>query len=205
MSKKRLFYIGFFALLVVGFFLVMSFLIPGFTDPPLRPIGQIKPFRFTNQDGKIITEKDVHNKVVAIEYFFTTCKGICPRMNNNLKPIHEAYKEEKDFLILSHTCDPETDSVSRLRQYSDSFNVNTAQWMFLTGRKDSLYYMARHAYKIDDPGNNLNNIEDDFLHTQFIALMNRKGEVVKIYDGLKPSELSSMKKEIGQLLKNKRL
>ena len=122
-------------------------------------------------------------------------------MNNNLRKVHEAYKNEPSFLILSHTCDPETDSVARLKQYSDSLNVNTAQWMFLTGRKDSLYYMARHAYKIDDPGNNLNRIEDDFLHTQFLALINKKGEVVKIYDGLKPSELEDMEEEVRRLLK----
>lgn len=201
MSKKHIFYIAFFALLFIGFFVVMSFLVPSFTNPRVPPIGLVKPFSFVSQDGKTITEKDMVNKVVAVEYFFTTCKGICPRMNNNLRKIHEAYKDEKDFLILSHTCDPETDSVPRLKQYADSMKVNTAQWMFLTGRKDSLYYMARHAYKIDDPGNNLNRIEDDFLHTQFIALVNKKGEVVKIYDGLKPSELDDMEDEVGRLLK----
>lgn len=201
MSRKRIFYIVFFAVLVVGFFVVMSFLVPGFTNPPLKPIGRIKPFHFINQDGKTITEKHIADKVVAIEYFFTTCKGICPRMNNNLRKVHDAHKNKPDFLILSHTCDPETDSAARLKLYSDSMQVNTAQWMFLTGRKDSLYYMARHAYKIDDPGNNLNRIEDDFLHTQFIALINRKGEVVKIYDGLKGSEMAAMEKEVGRLLK----
>ena len=136
----------------------MSFLVPTFTNPRVVPIGRVKPFQFVNQDGKTITEKDMANKVVAVEYFFTTCKGICPRMNNNLRKIHEAYKDQPAFLILSHTCDPQTDSVARLKQYSDSMKVNTAKWMFLTGRKDSLYYMARHAYKIDDPGNNLNRI-----------------------------------------------
>ena len=79
--------------------------------------------------------------------------------------------------------------------------VDTKRWVFLTGRKDSLYDMARHAYKIDDPANNLTSIEEDFLHTQFIALLNKKGQVVKIYDALKPSELKDMKKEVAKLLK----
>ena len=80
--------------------------------------------------------------------------------------------------------------------------VNTDRWQFLTGRKDSLYYMARESYKIDDPANNPQNIEDDFLHTQFIALVNKGGKVTKIYDGLKQSELSEMSKEIKRLLKD---
>jgi protein SCO1/2 len=73
--------------------------------------------------------------------------------------------------------------------------------MFLTGSKDSLYHMARHSYKIDDPKNDLNSIEDDFLHTQFMALVNKKGDIVKIYDGLKKDEIKEMKSEIENLLK----
>lgn len=176
-------------------------MIPGMANPVIPPIGTVKPFSFTNQDGKAITEKSIEGKVVAVEYFFTTCQGICPRMKNNLRPVYEAYKNEKDFLILSHTCDPEIDSAARLKQYADSLGVNTNQWMFLTGRKDSLYHMARHVYKIDDPKNDLNRIEDDFLHTQFVALVNRKGNVVKIYDALKKDEIGELQQEVAKLLK----
>ena len=201
MNKRRIFYIIFFSILVVGFFGIMSIAIPGFSKPNIPPIGTVQPFAFTNQDGKTITNQTISNKVVAVEYFFTTCKGICPRMNNNLKKVYEEFKEENDFLILSHTCDPEKDSVAVLKRYSDSLGVNTDKWIFVTGRKDSLYSMARHSYKIDDPANNLTSIEADFLHTQFIALVNRNGEVVKIYDALKPSELKEMSGEIKKLLK----
>ncbi|MDQ3845399.1 MAG: SCO family protein [Bacteroidota bacterium] len=186
--------------MVIGFFVVLSFAIPGFTKPKIKPIGTVQPFRFTTQDGKPFTEKDIQGKVVAVEYFFTTCKGICPRLNNNMRKVYEAFKGEKDFLILSHTCDPETDSAGRLKRYADSLGVNTEQWVFLTGRKDSLYDMARFSYKIDDPANNLSSVEDDFLHTQFIALVNKQAEVIKIYDGLKPSELAAMQSQIRKLL-----
>jgi protein SCO1/2 len=179
----------------------MSLTIPGFTNPSIPPIGRIQSFSFTNQDGRQVTEKNIEGKVVAAEYFFTTCKGICPRLNNHLRKVYDAFKNEKNFLILSHTSDPATDSAAKLKAYADSMGVNTEKWIFLTGRKDSLYYMARHIYKIDDPGNNVVKTEDDFLHTQFIALVNKKGEVVQIYDGLKPSEIALMEKEIGLLLK----
>lgn len=201
MSKKRIFYIAFFSLLVLAFFIALSVAIPGFTKPRIKPIGTVQPFRFTTQDGQPFTEKDMQGKVVAVEYFFTTCKGICPRLNTNMRKVYDAFKGEKDFLILSHTSDPETDSAGRLKQYADSLGVNTNQWVFLTGRKDSLYDLARLSYKIDDPANNLNSVEDDFLHTQFIALVNKQGNVVKIYDGLKPSELAAMQKEVRKLLR----
>ncbi len=79
--------------------------------------------------------------------------------------------------------------------------VATDKWIFLTGRKDSLYYQARHSYKIDDPNNNVKNIDDDFLHSQFFALVDKQGRVKKIYDGLKQSEVSEMIVDIKQLLK----
>ena len=203
MSKKRLLYIGFFTVLVVGFYFIITRLIPEFSKGGVAPLSYIRPFAFTNQDGKTITEKDVAGKVFVAEYFFTTCKGICPRMNNNMKQVYERLKDEKDFLILSHTCDPETDSAAKLKHYSDSMGVNTSRWMFLTGRKDSLYTMARVSYTIDDPANNLKNIEDDFLHTQFWALVNRKGDVKKIYDGLKETEVKELIKDAISMMKEK--
>jgi protein SCO1/2 len=196
MSKKAMFYTGFFVVLVLVFFLVVKKWLVG-----VSPISIVQPFSFINQDGKLITDKDVEGKVYVAEYFFTTCPGICPTMNTNMKKVYEKFKDEKDFLILSHTCDPERDSVQQLKKYSDSLGVNTSKWIFLTGRKDSLYTTARISYTIDDPANNLKNIDDDFLHTQFWALVNKKGEVKKVYDGLKESEINALIKEIEKTLK----
>ena len=200
MSRKALFYLIFFLVLVVGFYFIMSRVVPGFSQSKFEPIGQVLPFRFTNQDGQPVTEKEVAGKVFVVEYFFTTCKSICPRMNGNMKKVYERFKEEKDFLILSHTCDPETDSAARLKQYADSLGVNTSRWMFLTGRKDSLYRQARYSYKIDDPNNNVTSIDQDFLHSQFFALVDKKGRVKKIFDGLKESEVEQLMTDIKELL-----
>lgn len=201
MNKKLVFYITFFAALVIIFFVVVSKLIPGFATSKMPPIGYVQPFRFETQDGRPFTDRDVAGKVFVAEYFFTTCKGICPRLNSNMRSVYDRFKNEKDFLILSHTCNPEMDSAARLKQYADSMKVSTDRWVFLTGRKDSLYYQARLSYHIDDPKNNLRSIDDDFLHTQFFALVNKKGEVKKIYDGLKQSEVEEMMKDIDELLK----
>jgi len=201
MSRKTIFYIIFFSLLVVAFYAVLITVIPGFRKSKLPPISYVQPFSFTNQDGKIITEKDVVGKVVVVNYFFTTCKSICPKMNNEVKKVYEHFKNDNNFLILSHTSDPGTDSPERLKQYADSMQVNTSNWLFLTGRKDSLYRQARLSYRIDDPNNSVQNIDDDFLHTQFLALINKKGEVVKIYDGLRSTEITDLIKDAEKLLK----
>lgn len=202
MRKKRVFYIVFFALLIVGFYFTMASIIPGYADKKFQVLNYVQPFAFTNQDGQQFTQLDVSGKVYVAEYFFTTCPSICPIMNANMKKIYEVYKDEPDFMIVSHTCDPDNDNVYRLKRYADSMNVNTKRWVFLTGKKDSLYKTARVSYLLDDPKNNYQNIEEQFLHTQFFALVDKKGNVrKKIYDGLKKEEVEELKKDIGVLLK----
>lgn len=201
MSKKTIFYILFFVVLTFVFYGIISALVPGFNDRSWEPISKVAQFRFTNQDGKPFVNKDVDGKVYVAEFFFTTCPGICPMMNDNLKQVYEQFKNEPDFRILSYTCDPKTDSAARLKAYADSMQVDTQKWIFLTGRKDSLYNMARLSYAIDDPANNLNSIEDDFLHSQHWALVNRKGEVIGVYDGLEQKEIRALIKDIKKELK----
>jgi protein SCO1/2 len=202
MSKRSIILTVFFVVLVFGFYFTLTRVIPGYGDEKFQILNYVKPFSFVNQDGKTVTEQDVAGKVYVAEFFFTTCESICPIMNRNMKKIYEVYKNEPDFVILSHTCDPDKDSVGRLRQYADSLQVNTAKWWFLTGKKDSLYNAARSSYLLDDPKNNSISIEEQFLHTQFFALVDKNGQVRrKIYDGLKKDELAELEKDIDVLLK----
>ncbi|MEI6190207.1 MAG: SCO family protein [Chitinophagia bacterium] len=201
MTKKTAFYLLFFTVLLLGFY---YFLFRGTDNWKVKMpvLSYVQPFRFINQDGQAFTDKNLLNKITVVEYFFTTCKGICPKLNTNMKQVYEIYKNEPDFQIVSHTCNPDTDSVSVLKHYSDSLKVNTQKWIFLTGRKDSLYQMARGSYLLDDPKNNVEKIEDQFIHTQFFALVDKQGKVRgKIYDGLKVLEVEQLKQDIAKLLK----
>jgi protein SCO1/2 len=203
MSKKVLGYVIFFVVLTLGFF---YFLFAG-TDnwkKKLPITSYVQPFKFTNQDNLQVTEQDLQGKVAVVEYFFTTCKGICPRMNNSMKNIYDQFKDEPDFMILAHTSQPETDSVARLKFYADSMKINTKKWVLVTGRKDSLYSMARISYLLDDPKNNVESIEDQFIHTQFFALVDKSGKVRGgVYDGLKADEMKKLSKDIKSLLEEK--
>src|ERR1035438_578787 len=146
MNRKAIFYSVFFILLFILFYVGLTKIIPGYGEVKLPVLSYVQPFSFTDQDGKTITEKDVAGKVCVVEYFFTTCKGICPKMNNNMKDIFQAYKSEPDFLILSHTVDPKTDSVGRMKRYADSLGADPKTWIFLTGAKQDLYNAARASY-----------------------------------------------------------
>ena len=118
MSKRLLIYVGFFALLLTVFYLLV-FRDYDFSKSNLAVINNVQEFSFINQDGKVVTQRDVEGKVYVAEYFFTTCKGICPKMNANMRRVFDAYKDEPGFMILSHTCMPETDSVPLLKAYEE--------------------------------------------------------------------------------------
>jgi protein SCO1 len=224
---KWLIYIGFFIVLL-GVFYAFVFSDYDFSASKLKVINpSIAGFSFVNQDGKIITQNETENKVYVAEYFFTTCKGICPKMNANMRRVFDEYKAEKDFLILSHTCMPETDSVPLMKAYErkmilgklirsndGSYNINTVgidlaatvnnpNWQFLTGDKTSLYKMAREGYMIDNGKPDSTQIQDQFIHTQFFSLVDRYGRVRGIYDGLKEEEIQKLLSDIKGLLKEK--
>jgi len=222
-------YLGFFVVLLAVFYYVIS-RENKFSDSKLAVINpSIPEFSFVNQDGKTVTQKTTADKVYVAEYFFTTCKGICPKMNANMRRVFDKYRDEKEFMILSHTCMPETDSVPLLKAYEarmvngtlvknddGSFKVvspSTAEavttaknpnWNFVTGDKTQLYKMARQGYMIDNgKPDSTQRMEDQFIHTQFFALVDKNGRLRGIYDGLKNDEVEKLMVDIGDLLKEK--
>jgi protein SCO1 len=195
MSKKFIFLSAFFLVLTVGFVAVLGG--AGLLEKRYKTISIVKQFRFLNQDSSYITEKDIEGKVAVVEFFFTTCKTICPAMNKTMKEVYEQFKNEPNFLILSHTSDPKNDNVARLKFFADSIGANHKNWLFLTGRKDSLYIAARTSYALDDQRANVIDPETDFIHTQLFALVNKKGEIKRrlYYSNIK-EEMDELKADI---------
>lgn len=202
MGKRTWLYLGVFALILAGFYGGLM-LTTDFMGEKLPVLSSVRPFKFERHDGKWVTEREVLGKVVVVEYFFTTCKGICPKMNRNMQDVYRTFKDHPDFLIMSHTVDPDTDSVARLRQYADSMGADISDWWFLTGSKTTLYKSARESYLLDSQENSSKNISDQFIHTQFFALVDRKGQVRGIYDGLKKEELEQLIVDTRSLLDGK--
>lgn len=202
-NKKIWIYVAFFALVFLLFWL-FAFVGTDNWKKKAPVLSYVQSFSFSDQDGKKFTENDMKDKVTVVEYFFTTCQGICPRLNANMKKVYEKYKGNPEVQFVSHTCMPEIDSVPVLKRYADSLGVDTKQWVFLTGRKDSLYQMARTSYLLDDPSNSVKNISDQFIHTQFWALIDKQGRVRgQIFDGLKQKDVNKIIEEIDILLKEK--
>lgn len=199
MRKKGLIYLFFFVLLLAGFYTALT-LTTDFAKVKLPILTTVQPFSFLRQDSVMVSQVDVKKRVYVAEYFFTTCKGICPKMNKNMKYIYEKFKTDPNFMIISHTVNPDTDSLPILKHYADSLDASPSNWWFVTGTKEALYKTARESYLLDDPKNNTKNIEEQFLHTQFFTLVDRNGRVRGVYDGIKKEEVEQLIHDITELI-----
>jgi protein SCO1/2 len=163
---------------------------------------QIQSFEFLNQYGNTITNKDVENSVYVVEYFFTTCSTICPKMNTQMKVLQKKFKGEKNFKILSFTVQPEIDSVPILKQYAEEYGAENGQWHFLTGEKKKLYALARKSFFLLKPAEaqNLGDANSDFIHTNNFVLIDKNKRIRGYYDGTSAKEVEKLARDIRKLL-----
>ena len=167
----------------------------GKTDTTLHTIHD---FSFINQDGQTVTQKNFNGSVYVTDFFFTTCHTICPIMSNQMERVVEKFKGNPEVKFLSHTVDPETDTVEQLKRYATEHNADSKQWMFVTGDKKMLYGIARRSYLLNaeqgDGG------PDDFIHTQNFALIDKEKHIRGFYDGTDSTEINQLMKDIDLLL-----
>ncbi len=134
---------------------------------------KVPEFAFTNQNGLTITNKDYLGKVYVLEFFFTTCPTICPRMSANLVNIQNVFKDFKNFGVASFTINPAYDTPEVLKAYAEHYKITNPNWHFLTGNKEAIY-------KLSNEGFNLYTAEEEsvaggFEHSGNFALIDKKG------------------------------
>lgn len=169
--------------------------------------AKIPPFSFINQDGKIITNADYKGKIYVADFFFTTCPGICKTMTANMLRLQKEFEKNKDFYLLSHTVNPEKDTVETLRRYARDKGANTENWNFVTGSKDSIYKIAA-AYFANASPDSL--APGGFLHSEFFILVDKEGNIrcrkeddgnIKaVYDGTSEADMRKLKDDIKVLI-----
>ena len=170
--------------------------------PVADTIYQTVPdFEFTNQEGKLINQDIVKDKIYIADFFFVTCPTICPRMKKNLLKVYETFKDNPEIMLLSHTIDPEHDSVSVLHDFASRLGADSKQWLFLTGNREKIYELAEHGYYATaladstEPGG--------YVHSGGLILVDKKRRVRGIYDGTVESATSQLILDITTLMHEK--
>ena len=136
---------------------------------------KVEDFLFLNQDSLLIGNEDFKGKVYVAEFFFTRCPSICIEMNKNMKILDELFGDREDFGIVSFTIDPENDTPTVLKKYSELIDVKSKNWHFLTGDIDEIYALSNKGFNIFSSINE--NVAGGFEHQGFFALVDRNGYI----------------------------
>ena len=166
------------------------------TDTIFHTIGK---FKLVDQDSAIVTNETLHNKIYVADFFFTSCRTICPIMKTQMFRVYESIENDPEVLLVSHTIDPEYDTVALLHDYAERLGVKSSKWHFLTGDKDSIYYLAQTSYfatAMEDESQ-----PDGFIHSGAFLLIDKKGRIRGKYDGTREAEVDKLLKDIEILKK----
>lgn len=176
---------------------------PELVDSTMQHIAidhHIANFTFTNQNGKIITQKDYDGKVYVADFFFTTCPTICPIMTKNMADVQNALTNNNKVMFLSHTVMPDIDSVPVLKKYAIEHGVDDSKWNLVTGKKEDIYSIARKSYlavKLGAPEELY-----DMVHTENFVLVDQKRRVRGFYDGTNKEDMEKLIEDVNWLTNN---
>jgi protein SCO1/2 len=170
------------------------------TDTQYQKIHQIPAFNFKDQEGNTVSNKTVNGKIYIANFFFTSCRGICPKMTSNMYLLQEAFKLDTTILFLSHSVTPDTDSVAVLKKYAIENKVKSKQWHLLTGHKMDIYDLAKKQYFAGDTIGYYQT-GNEFLHTENFILVDQKQRIRGVYNGTLLVEIERIKEDIAILKK----
>ena len=166
------------------------------TDPLLRLPGAdqpwLKSYELTERSERKIGTANLAGKIHVVSFFFASCPASCKTQNHHLAGlVREFEKDGVKFLAI--TCDPDTDSPAKLREYATTnFNAPRDSWYFLTG---DLLYTRRIAAEVYGVA------LDRKTHVEKFILVDQQGEIRGRFAWADDVEFQKLKREIRELLK----
>lgn len=174
----------------------------------LVKIGPVPAFSLSSHREQTISNKEMLGKVYLVEFFFSTCPTICPKMNQNMLILEKHFSNENDFGIVSITINPDYDTISELNSHAEHLGVSSSNWHFLTGDKEYIFDLSNKGFNLYAGQNDKE--AGGFEHSGLFALVDKKGNIrsrkddfgnpIVYYDGLEDSGIEALKQDIRVLL-----
>lgn len=146
----------------------------------------IPDFEFTSQRGIAMKISDFQQNVLIVDFFFTRCPGICPKMSSQLSRVQENINATPTVKILSISVDPDYDVPTVLKQYGDLYNANDTTWYFAHMPKNEVFNIGFYGFKL--PADTL----DKTLHSEKMVLLDKQRRVRGYYCGTDTKEVDRM-------------
>jgi len=160
---------------------------------------RIAPFVMTTQAGEKLSSEDLAGRVYLASFIYTRCASICPRLVENLMKVQKAVTDPR-VLMVSFSVTPALDTPVVLADFARDRGIDVARWKLLTGEQTTIYALARDSFFADDTRLAGTGADNDFLHTEKIALVDGTGRLRGIYNGTQPAEIDHAIEDIGRLL-----
>ncbi len=161
---------------------------------------KIPDFKLVNQLGDTVSQKRFDDKIYVADFFYTSCPGICLKMTGNMAKVQEAFKDDPDVLLLSHSVTPSIDSVEVLKKYAEKNGIIDTKWYLVTGDRNEIYNLGRNQYFAESDLGIPKDI-NDFLHTENFLLIDKNKHIRGIYNGLNRASITDLIADINALKK----
>lgn len=214
--RNRLIVLGLLAFVPAGLFFFKFFknhytTLPYYGQHEVNAPGdttyyQVPEWSFTDQDGNVVSSESTKDRILVVDFFFTSCKSICPIMTTRMAglqvnlPLHdEAYK---DVLFLSYTVDPEHDTKEVLKEFGREHKADTARWKFLTGDASTIYRLGNTGYLVSALEDTLD--AERFVHSPNFVLVDKQRHIRGFYDGTTSTGVKDLVNDIKLLIGEER-
>ncbi|MFT7589745.1 MAG: protein SCO1/2 [Limisphaerales bacterium] len=161
-----------------------------------QPIRFVPEFKFQTHRGDSLSSKQLKNKIFVTDFFFTTCEAACPGMSTQMSRVQNAFKNEKEFNIISFSIDPKKDKLEILQAYASKFGAVEDSWFFLRGPQEEIFQLGQDGFM-----QSLVNDNGELDHSEKFVLVDSKGGIRGFYQGTKSKEVDKLINDVKYLLK----
>jgi len=184
--------------------------------PKLLPLDLPLPeFRLADSTGNAFGSRELARRPYLVNFIFTRCQLTCPEQTRRMvefqkqlarKIEHQHSSEErggpKHFLwdhlqIVSLSVDPENDTPEVLSRYADNYGAKLENWSFLTGKKSEIFSLVTDGFKL--PVAEVGK-DQPIVHTVKVALVDHRGHLRGVFNGMKEEGGRKLMKAIEQVL-----
>lgn len=114
--------------------------VPAFADPPMR-IPDVAVIDQSGQSHNFYADL-VKDRVVAVNFVFTSCTTICPIMGATFAQVQKLLGSGDDVSLISITIDPRNDTPARLAAWGKKVGAKPG-WTLVTGAPADIEALLR--------------------------------------------------------------